>query len=161
MSKGTNRRNFIKYTAATGMGFWVAARKSAAEDALDSKSPNERLNVACIGIGGKGDSDSEQVSKHANVLAVCDVDDKRLDKKIHSEVKAKDGSATRPFENAKRYNDFRKLFLLIPPAGKNVFCGASAVLRLSRSRECIVLMRASLCRNVIQSRQQDHQVPDQ
>jgi len=110
MSKGTNRRNFIKYTAATGMGFWVAARKSAAEDALDSKSPNERLNVACIGIGGKGDSDSEQVSKHANVLAVCDVDDKRLDKKIHSEVKAKDGSATRPFENAKRYNDFRKLF---------------------------------------------------
>ena len=110
MSQGTNRRDFIKYTAATGMGYWVAARKTAADDALGSKSPNERLNVACVGIGGKGDSDSEQVSKHANVVAVCDVDDKRLDKKINQEIKGKDGSASRPFENAKRYNDFRKLF---------------------------------------------------
>ena len=100
MNKGSNRRDFIKYTAATGMGFWVASRKTWAEEATGSKSPNERLNVACIGVGGKGDSDSEQVAKHANVVAICDVDDNTLNKK----------AAKEPFAKAKKYNDFRKLF---------------------------------------------------
>lgn len=106
MSDGSNRRDFIKYTAATGMGFWVAARKSAAQEATDSKSPNERVNIACIGVGGKGDSDSEQAAQVGNVVAICDVDDHTLDRKANH--KDKDGS--QPFAKAKKFNDFRKMF---------------------------------------------------
>lgn len=105
MSEGSNRRDFIKYTAATGMGFWVAAQKTFADEA-DSKSPNERVNIACVGLGGKGDSDSEQAAQVGNVVAICDVDDNTLDRKASH--KDKDGSM--PFAKAKKYNDFRKMF---------------------------------------------------
>jgi predicted dehydrogenase len=41
---------------------------------LSSRSPNEMLNVAGIGVGGKGASDIDGAGKHANVVALCDVD---------------------------------------------------------------------------------------
>ncbi|HSU66478.1 MAG TPA: Gfo/Idh/MocA family oxidoreductase [Tepidisphaeraceae bacterium] len=106
MSKGSNRRDFMKYTAATGMGYWVASRKTWAEEVAGSKSPNEKLNIACVGVGGKGDSDSDQVAKHANIVAICDTDDNTLNRKANK--KEKDGAE--PFAKAKKYNDFRKLF---------------------------------------------------
>lgn len=105
MSEGSNRRDFIKYTAATGMGFWVAAQRTLADD-VESKSPNERVNIACIGLGGKGDSDSEQAAEVGNVVAICDIDDKTLDRKANH--KNKDGSM--PFAKARKFNDFRKMF---------------------------------------------------
>ena len=80
MSKRINRRDVLKTTAAAGMGYWVAGRASWADE-LASKSPNERVNVASIGIGGKGDSDSDQCAKHANLIGICDIDDHRLDSK--------------------------------------------------------------------------------
>ena len=98
MSEGANRRDFIKYTAATGMGFWVAARKTFAEDATGSKSPNEKVNVASVGVGGKGDSDSSHAGELANIVAICDTNDKTLEKKA------------KQFPNAKKFNDFRKMF---------------------------------------------------
>ncbi len=54
MSYLTDRRRFLKSTALTGVGVFVAGT-AAAED---SKSPNERIRFACIGVGGKGSSDS-------------------------------------------------------------------------------------------------------
>lgn len=105
MSEGSNRRDFIKYTAATGMGFWVAAQRTLADEA-NSKSPNERVNIACIGVGGKGDSDSEQASEVGNVVAICDVSDKTLERKAAH----KDKGGEMPFAKAKKYNDFRKMF---------------------------------------------------
>ncbi|HEY2584949.1 MAG TPA: Gfo/Idh/MocA family oxidoreductase [Tepidisphaeraceae bacterium] len=106
MSEGSNRRDFIKYTAATGMGFWVAARKTAAQEATSSKSPNERINIACVGVGGKGQSDSEQASEVGRVVAICDVSDDTLDRRMA--YKARDGSY--PFLKARRFHDFRKMF---------------------------------------------------
>lgn len=97
MPQRTNRRDFLKITAATSAGYWVAGRKSLAGE-LASKSPNEQINVACIGIGGKGDSDSTQVAAHANLIAICDIDDQRLDKKAKF------------FPKAQCFNDFRQLF---------------------------------------------------
>src|ERR1700722_13176047 len=97
MNRRTNRRNFLKTSAAAGAGFWVAGRSTWADD-LASKSPNERINIASIGIGGKGDGDSDQAAKHGNLIAICDIDDKRLDSK------------SRKFPKAERFNDFRKMF---------------------------------------------------
>jgi len=89
-----NRRDFLKTTALAGTGFWIAG----AAPADDSKSPNERINFACIGVGGKGTSDSADAARHGNIVAICDVDDQRLDK------------AAQKYRGAKKFNDFRKLF---------------------------------------------------
>jgi predicted dehydrogenase len=99
------RRDFLKHSALlAGAGVWYVSSPPVL--ALPEQSLNERLNVACIGIGGKGDGDSSQVARHANVVAICDVDDKRLDAKMAQEVKG----IGQPFEKAGRYNDFRKMF---------------------------------------------------
>lgn len=94
MSKGTNRRDFVKSTAALGMGAWVAGGVSV----KPSLSANEEIRFACIGVGGKGASDSSDAGKHGKVVAMCDIDDLTLGKKKGE------------FGDAKTYNDFRKMF---------------------------------------------------
>src|SRR5581483_11670311 len=44
---------------------------------LGYKSPNEKLNIASIGAGGKASSDIAACARTENIVALCDVDDKR------------------------------------------------------------------------------------
>ncbi len=63
---------------------------------------NGRINVACIGVGGKGDSDSTDASNcGGNIVAICDVDQNTLGSK------AKQFSGK--FPQLKKYNDYRKM----------------------------------------------------
>lgn len=94
MAKQNTRRDFIKTGAAIGAGFWVAGGATAK---ASYRSPNEEINFACIGIGGKGSSDSADAKTHGNVVAVCDIDDRELNK------------ANDKFPGAKQYNDFRQM----------------------------------------------------
>jgi predicted dehydrogenase len=59
-------------------------------------SPSGKLNIACIGIGGKGFDDVRNVMTE-NIVALCDVDDKRGSR------------AFKMFPKAKRYRDYRRL----------------------------------------------------
>ncbi len=93
MPHSTNRRRFLQTTAASGIGFWVAAGATA----QPSKSPNEQVAIACIGIGGRGSNDSDDASRHGRVVAICDVDDGTRN------------AGEKRFPGAKRYKDFRKL----------------------------------------------------
>jgi len=93
MSFPTNRRQFLQATAVAGVGYWVAGGVRAQE----SKSPNERIAMASIGIGGKGSSDSEDAAKFGDMVAICDVDAGTLD------------AGKTKFPKAKAYTDFRKL----------------------------------------------------
>ncbi len=64
------RRSFLRDTAASAFAFSV----------LPSRvwGANERVNLACIGIGGKGAGEVADLSAAgANIVALCDVDDKR------------------------------------------------------------------------------------
>jgi len=94
MQNTNDRRNFLKTTAALGAGFWVAGGVSTAL----SKSPNEKIQLACIGIHGKGRSDSMQAEMYGKVVAVCDVDRLRL--KL----------AAKQFGTQNTSTDFRELF---------------------------------------------------
>jgi predicted dehydrogenase len=91
-----NRRDFLAETAALGLGFWAAGGATAQE----SKSPNEKLRIACIAVGGKGHSDATQAAEVGDIVAICDIDDKDMDN-IQKDKR---------FEKSKRYNDFRKMF---------------------------------------------------
>lgn len=87
-----DRRDFLKLSGLAGAGFWIAGRSSAQE----SKSPNEKLNIAIVGAGGRGAGNLDGV-KNENIVALCDVDEER----------AKD--AFNKFPKAKRYHDYRKM----------------------------------------------------
>ncbi len=102
MSYLTNRRRFLQATGATGVGVFVASAATAA----DSKSPNEKIRIACIGVGGKGREDSTDAKRNGDVVAICDVDDNTLGK-----------VSEKTFPQAAKFNDYRKL---LDEVGKNV-----------------------------------------
>jgi predicted dehydrogenase len=90
-----NRREFLKTTGAAGIGYFVAAGLAAKVSA----SANERIAMASIGIHGKGESDSKDAARSSDLVAICDVDDEKLEA-----AGRRDG-----FKKAKKYNDFRKM----------------------------------------------------
>jgi len=59
-------------------------------------APSDKLNIGCVGIGGKGKSDVKGVASE-NIAALCDVDDVR------------GADSYKAFPQAKRYRDFRKM----------------------------------------------------
>lgn len=96
MTKPT-RRSFLKTAAVIGGAISSTGYFVAESNAQESSS--KKLNVACIGVGGKGGSDSDNAAKFGNIVAICDVDRSRLDAKSK-----KDG-----FQTAKKYTDYRKM----------------------------------------------------
>lgn len=102
-----SRRDFIHTAAATGAGFWVAGTAAAN---LTPRSPNEKLRIAGIGVGGKGRSDIEHASQLGDIVAICDIDDNNVDaayKKLNANDKHK----------PKKFFDFRKM---LETEGKNI-----------------------------------------
>ncbi len=97
MPLDVNRRNFLG-TGAAGLGYFFTA--TAASAARTSRKPNETLRFASIGVGGKGSSDVDNVSKLGEIIAICDIDDKMLDEK-----QAKNKATA----SARRFHDYRKM----------------------------------------------------
>src|SRR5262249_38745972 len=89
----TTRRQFLQQGALAGVGFWAAGGVLLAE----RKGPSDKINVAAVGVGGKGDSDTQQAAKLGNLVAICDIDDKTL------------GKMADRFPQAQKVNDFRKM----------------------------------------------------
>ena len=60
MSSSTfHRRDALKTTAAIGAGFWMG---TSADPLRAERSANEKLNVACIGIGAEFQAIGEMVA---------------------------------------------------------------------------------------------------
>src|SRR5947207_5464954 len=90
---GLTRRQFIYAStlAASAITFSSFGRPRPR-----SVSPNEKLNIASVGVGGKGDSDLSCCSEE-NIVALCDVDQHTLDR------------AHEKYPKANVYKDFRKM----------------------------------------------------
>src|SRR6266516_4994081 len=97
--RSVTRRQFVKRaviaTAALAIPF--VARRNVL-------GANSRLNIAGIGVGGKGASDVANVDNE-NIYALCDVD----------EVNA--AGSFRQHERAKRFKDFR---VMLEKEGGNI-----------------------------------------
>ena len=89
-----DRRQFLKTSAAGSLaiGFGVWSSRSLAE----SKSPNEKLNIACVASARQARYSIGNLTSQ-NLVAFADVDDIFL------------GQAAKDFPQAKTYNDFRKM----------------------------------------------------
>jgi len=91
MSSKINRRMFLKQSATSGAGL-VVLRSGILEA---GRSPNEKLNIAIIGCGGRGRANTKAVQSE-NIVALCDVDEQAL------------GTVAKQFPQAKTYVDWRK-----------------------------------------------------
>jgi len=100
MSEKPTRRHFLGTTAATAAGAWVGGTAYAAE-ATSRPGPNETVNMALIGCGGRGRG---VMREHlgvpgVRVIAVCDVNEPRM-----APAQKEAGG-----DRVQKYTDFRKL----------------------------------------------------
>ncbi len=95
MTRKTTRRSFIRQSAAitAGVGYWTGTSPMLrAQSALESPA------AACIGVGGKGGSDTSHIGEQGvAIVGLCDVDGATLSKK------------GREFPDAKQFQDFREM----------------------------------------------------
>ncbi len=88
--------------AATGLPFWFVERDAAwAAPAPKPPGPNERPGIALIGCGGMGRGDAANAERFGDILAVCDVDQER--------VEAAAQQFTKGGKSPQQYGDFRKV----------------------------------------------------
>jgi predicted dehydrogenase len=67
-----SRRSFIGTSAVALAGFTIVPSHAVA--GLGHTAPSDKLNVAGIGIGGRGGSVIANIAKTENIVALCDVD---------------------------------------------------------------------------------------
>jgi len=66
-----SRRDFIKTSTAAAFGFTILP--SSVISGLGHKAPSDKLNIAGVGIGGKGHANLLGMNSE-NIVALCDVD---------------------------------------------------------------------------------------
>lgn len=100
-----SRRNFIRSasTLVAGAGLVSALPASLQAFPLRSVAASDRLNIATIGINGMGWADLTAMLKNpaAQCVALCDVDQNVLDKRV--------GELAQKGIKVKAYSDYRKL----------------------------------------------------
>jgi len=89
-SKSIDRRRFLGQAAAT-------TAVLTAPNFIRARNANEKLNIAIIGVGGRGGANLGGVSSQ-NIVALCDVHSPPI------------GKAKEKFTNARTFTDFRKVF---------------------------------------------------
>ena len=92
---GFDRRSFIRTTATAAAGFIILP--SHVISGLGHRMPSDKLNIAGVGIGGRGGGVIRAVSSE-NIVALCDVDWKYS------------AGLFNDFPDAKKFYDWREMF---------------------------------------------------
>ena len=87
MSRLTRRTALKSFAALGASGYFARAAGS-----------NEKLNIACIGIGGQGSGHVKAAATNHTLVALCDVDSDRGGKMFEAHP------------NVKRFVDYRTMF---------------------------------------------------
>ena len=90
-----SRRTFVSVFGLGASSLTILPRHAVAGSG--QTPPSERLNIACIGVGGRGGSNVRGVAANNNIVALCDVDLTRA------------ATTLKAFPNAKPYRDFRQM----------------------------------------------------
>ena len=95
-NKSNPRRTFIKTSAAAAAGLTIIPSHVMGRT-LGHTAPSDKLNIAGIGVGGKGRNNLKAMDSE-NIVALCDVDWKYAQ------------ACFNDYPDAKRYWDWRKMF---------------------------------------------------
>ena len=91
----STRRDLFRQAALAGAA--GAMIRGGSSSIASQDSPNERVRFACIGVGGKGNSDTNDAGKFGEIVALCDCDEGTLDKMAEK------------YPHARKYVDYRKM----------------------------------------------------
>lgn len=94
---GISRRHFFYGSLLAGAAPVAGFGSVPSLKHLGYRSPNEKLNIAGIGAGGKGFTDLTACSQTENIVALADPDEKRAERGF------------KQFDKAPRYKDFREM----------------------------------------------------
>jgi predicted dehydrogenase len=138
MSEELTRRDFVRKTAAVAaVGAIAVARKAVAAPERRKFGANDRINVGCIGIGGRGAGllgqalSLSEAGGGIQVVAVCDVYKKRLSR---AASRAKGAKAYMDFEEVLDHPGLDAVIIATPDhwhapiaiaamkKGKDVYC---------------------------------------
>jgi predicted dehydrogenase len=94
--QASSRRSFLRNAGLAAAGFYIVPRSVLGRGFI---APSDKLQVAGIGVGGKGQSDIWNFfsSGKAEIPFLCDVDDRQIAKSVER------------FPKAKRYKDYREM----------------------------------------------------
>lgn len=97
------RRKFLKTAGLASAGLTLGSISPLTASSMQrTKKANQRVNLACIGIGNRGEQIINDFDKTglANIVALCDVD---MGAKQTQKIMAK-------FPKARQFKDFREMF---------------------------------------------------
>ncbi len=130
MTNKTSRRTFLGQTAALSTAFWVGGQVQA----KTNSSALQSLSAACIGVGGKGGSDTSHIAENdVRIAGLCDVDTGRLNQK------------GREFGDAKKFTDYREMLdqlgdkvdiVTVSTPDHNHACAAIKAMRMKKHVYC-------------------------
>ncbi len=92
--KGISRRRFVGDATAAGLSFTIVPRHVLGRGYL---APSDKLNVGCVGGGGRAKDDIAGVSATENIYAIADPDWDNA------------GESFAKFPQAKKYKDYREM----------------------------------------------------
>ncbi len=90
-SRSDSRRRFVKHTALAATGLMIVPRYVLGRGFTP---PSDKVHIAGIGVGGRGASVLRELESQ-NIVALCDVDDRRA------------AETYKRYPKAPRYKDFR------------------------------------------------------
>ena len=148
----TTRRHFIQAAGVSGM---VAGAIPAATESTQGISPNDRIRIATIGMGGMGSGDTRYSLNVPGVelVAVCDVYDGRLARA--RELYGGRIQTTRDYREILQRKDVDAIILATPDhwhatisiaaldAGKHVYCQKPMVRQISEGQSVIAAQQRS------------------
>ena len=118
MAKEFSRRDFLRSgtAAAIGMAAAPGMMLNAAPRKEKKKAPvypkTEKLKILGVGVGGRGFADLKALESE-DIIGLCDVDWKYAARVFDH------------FPNAKRYNDYRKMYAELLPEADAVVIGTA------------------------------------
>ena len=150
------RRRFLQASTVLAAGAalpsWFEAEAADQPRSRVPFSANDRPAIALIGCGGMGRADAKTASRFGDVVAICDLDEARLDE------------AEKQHPGAKRYKDFRDCLghaglhvvingtpdhwhtlvnLAAIKAGKDIYSEKPLTLTIDEGRRLVKAVRAS------------------
>jgi predicted dehydrogenase len=93
--KKSTRRKFLQQTAIASAGAMIVPRYVLGGPGYTA--PSDRLQIALVGAGGKGEDHIRNLKNSQHIVALCDVDDRRA------------ANAYNTLPKATRFKDYRKM----------------------------------------------------
>ena len=146
-SSQLDRRDFVKSSAASAVALGLTPYFPWTNRPFANRSPNDRPRIGCIGVGSMGTGDAREHARFGDILAVCDVDSRRVDAaKVDEKIGKGKADGYQDYRKVLERNDIDVVSIVTPDhwhvkiaiealeAGKHVFCQKPLTLTLEENQ---------------------------